>query len=128
MFTSSVTPRLAVLAGGAIGTALRLAVVTVVPAAPWGTLLVNVTGAGALGLLVGSLRGRVASPTALLVGTGVLGAFTTFSALAVELVAVLEAAPPSAIVHGLGSLGFGLAAATLGVSAGDRRSHRTAGE
>ena len=43
---------------------------------PWGTLAVNLTGALALGLLVGAELGGDALR---LVGTGLLGAYTTFS-------------------------------------------------
>lgn len=110
------------LAGGAVGTALRLAVVAGVGAVPWGTLVVNLTGAGALGFVTARLRGRTASsPTGALVASGVLGAYTTFSALAVELLALLDGAPVAVVVYGLGSLVLGLAAAAAGLAAGDRR-------
>jgi CrcB protein len=46
---------------------------------PWGTLAVNLTGAFALGLLVG-----VADDTYRLFGTGLLGAYTTFSTWMLE--------------------------------------------
>ena len=57
---------------------------------PSATLLVNVTGAFAMGLLVAFLvdrpgAHRLARP---FVGVGVLGGWTTFSALAVEVVAL----------------------------------------
>lgn len=79
-----------VAAGGTIGTALREAVTMVVPdldVFPIATFGINLLGAFALGLLlelltrsgpdVGRRRG-----IRLLVGTGVLGGFTTYSALA----------------------------------------------
>jgi len=79
-----------VFAGGAIGTVLRT--LLLLPTAPWwqtwGLLVVNVVGALALGLLTGAMLRRVASErdrrTRLLLGTGVLGGFTTYSALAVH--------------------------------------------
>jgi fluoride exporter len=46
---------------------------------PWGTLAVNLSGAFALGLLVG-----VADDTYRLLGTGLLGAYTTFSTWMLE--------------------------------------------
>jgi CrcB protein len=46
---------------------------------PWGTLAVNVSGSFALGLLVGA-----ADDTYRLLGTGLLGAFTTFSTWVLE--------------------------------------------
>jgi fluoride exporter len=49
----------------------------------WGTLLVNLLGSGLLGWLVGhGVEGR----PLLLVGTGFCGAFTTYSAVAVQSV------------------------------------------
>jgi fluoride exporter len=46
---------------------------------PWGTLAVNLSGAFALGLLVG-----VADDAYRLLGTGLLGAYTTFSTWMLE--------------------------------------------
>ena len=48
---------------------------------PWGTLAVNLTGALALGVLVGA---AVDGDAYRLAGTGLLGAFTTFSTWALE--------------------------------------------
>lgn len=48
---------------------------------PFGTLVVNLTGALALGLLVGLAAG---GDTLRLLGTGLLGAYTTFSTWAFE--------------------------------------------
>lgn len=75
-------PLLLVFAGGSVGTAARLAVGLAVPDAggvPVATLLVNVLGA----LLIGILAARLPQTTGLRVflGTGVLGGFTTYSAL-----------------------------------------------
>jgi CrcB protein len=42
---------------------------------PWGTLAVNLTGAFALGFVTGKLSGDAQ----MLVGTGLLGGYTTFS-------------------------------------------------
>ena len=78
--------------GGVVGSLGRYAVGTALPHAPggfpWATLTVNVTGAFAMGLLVAYLVDRpgvhrLARP---FVGVGVLGGWTTFSALAVEAV------------------------------------------
>ncbi len=87
---------LAVLAtvaiGGVIGSLGRYAVGAALPHQggdfPWATLVVNVTGAFAMGLLVAYLVDRpgvhrLARP---FVGVGVLGGWTTFSALAVDAV------------------------------------------
>jgi CrcB protein len=48
---------------------------------PWGTLTVNLTGSIALGLLVGA---AVDGDAYRLAGTGLVGAFTTFSTWALE--------------------------------------------
>ena len=87
---------LAVLAtvalGGVIGSLGRYAVGVALPHQggdfPWATLAVNVSGAFAMGLLVAYLVDRpgvhrLARP---FVGVGLLGGWTTFSALAVDAV------------------------------------------
>ncbi|QKE82841.1 CrcB family protein [Arthrobacter sp. NEB 688] len=81
-----------VAAGGVLGSLGRwgvgLALPHTVGAFPWATFVVNVTGAFAMGLLVAFLVDRpgvhrLARP---FVGVGVLGGWTTFSALAVDAV------------------------------------------
>jgi CrcB protein len=72
--------------------AVGLALPHGVGAFPWATFLVNVTGALAMGLLVGYLVDRpgthpLARP---FVGVGLLGGWTTFSALAVDVVNLAE--------------------------------------
>ena len=61
------------------------------PAFPLGTLVVNVTGSIALGLVVGLglYHGLPATPCTL-IGTGFLGAYTTFSTFSYETVRLLE--------------------------------------
>jgi CrcB protein len=87
---------LAVLAGGAIGSALRYAIggVWLTPvslAFPWGTLLVNVSGSMALGFL-----GRYFAPPQashalfLFLTVGICGGYTTFSAFTLETFALIE--------------------------------------
>ena len=84
---------LAVVAlGGVVGSLGRYAVGLLLPHAagefPWATWLVNVSGAFAMGLLVAFLvdrpgTHRLARP---FLGVGILGGWTTFSALAVDVV------------------------------------------
>jgi fluoride exporter len=58
------------------------------PGLPWGTLFVNVAGSLAMGLLVGGLlqmdNAALARDLRLLLATGVLGGFTTFSAFSLD--------------------------------------------
>ncbi len=103
-----------VAAGGAVGGLARDAIGRAAPTAPDAfpvtTLLVNVGGAFLLGVLLGVLarRGTPEHPLRLLLGVGVLGAFTTFSTLAVEIVRLGQAGRP----------GLGLAAAAASVAVG----------
>ena len=64
---------------------------------PWATLAVNLSGSWLLGLLVGSAA-RLGLPPWLqeAAGTGFLGAFTTFSAFSIQMVAMFEAGNYSA--------------------------------
>lgn len=88
-----------VMSGGAIGTLARyltgrLAGLIMPGAAwPWGTFAVNLIGGFAMGLLAGWLaRGSILSgePVRLLLGVGVLGGFTTFSAFSLDTMMMIE--------------------------------------
>ena len=120
-----VRPRLLLLvfAGGVLGAAARQVIVLAMPEAsgvPWGILLVNLVGAFALGLLVGVLGRSVESTrrrdVRLFVGTGVIGGFTTYSALAVDTVLLLESAPGVGIAYALSSVIAGVACAAAGLA------------
>jgi CrcB protein len=122
---------LAVFAAGVFGTAARLGIDILVPAEPGGlplsTLLINTIGAFLLGALVASIPRH--SPEWLRAGatTGLLGSFTTFSALtvaAVELTGSGDAAPAAALL--LISVAAGVTAAVLGMAAGAAVSGRRA--
>lgn len=115
--------------GGTVGTAGRYAVTHLVGTThliPWATLAVNVCGAFLLGLLLERLAraGPETSRRRMLrlgLGTGVLGGFTTYSALALELHDLLGAAEfAAATAYGLGSVCAGLVACTAGVLLGTR--------
>lgn len=81
---------LAVALGGAVGSVLRygvsgLAYRLLGSTFPWGTLVVNVTGCFLIGILWGLVERYPLRPsTNLLVFTGILGAFTTFSTFGLE--------------------------------------------
>jgi CrcB protein len=77
-----------------------------------GTLVVNITGAFALGLLV-----NVAPPVITVVGVGGLGAYTTFSSFARDAVALAEQRRPAlALVYVALTCALGVSAAAVGVA------------
>ncbi|USQ79940.1 CrcB family protein [Ornithinimicrobium faecis] len=120
---------LVVTVGGALGTTGRYAVTHLIGTThliPWATLLVNVVGAFLLGLLLERLsRAGPETPARQVVrlglGTGVLGGFTTYSALALELHDLLAAAEvAAAVAYGVGSVCAGLVACAGGIALGAR--------
>ena len=111
-----------VAAGGAVGALARVALAEAFPVSPdelpWTTLVENVGGALLLGWLLTLLLERV--PTSdelrLLLCTGTLGAFTTYSTFATELAErLLGGHPLLALVYAVTSVTVGLAAATAGI-------------
>jgi len=115
----------AVAAGGAVGTLLRgVSLLLAAPEAgeiPWVTIGENLGGAFLLGLFTMGLFRRAPDATRLhlFLATGVLGSFTTFSALAVDVVHLAHAgAGAGAALYLVVSIAGGLAAALLGLMAG----------
>ncbi|MFO6447812.1 fluoride efflux transporter CrcB [Erythrobacter sp. NE805] len=114
---SPLVASLNVAVGGAAGSVLRYHVGRAASglagpgnAFPWGTLAVNIAGSLAMGALLGWLaRGSMAESASenarLLIGVGLLGGFTTFSAFSAELVTMLH--------RGQAGLAAGYAAASL---------------
>jgi len=86
---------------------------------PWGTLLINVTGSLAMGLLVGwmALRPDGASQNLrLFLATGVLGGYTTFSTFSLEAVLLWQRGDlAAAMAYVLGSLICGVAGLAVGL-------------
>ena len=86
---------LLVMIGGAAGAAARFHLSSAVGRGttfPWGTLAVNILG----GLLMGLLVARGPSENMrLLLGVGVLGGFTTFSAFSLETIGLLQRGMPA---------------------------------
>ena len=88
---------------------------------PWPTLAVNVIGSLAMGALLGWLaRGPVSAPTGetlrLLVGVGLLGGFTTFSAFSAEMVTLMHRGLLlQALGYGGASIIAGMAAFVIGL-------------
>jgi fluoride exporter len=87
---------------------------------PWGTFVVNVSGSLALGVLVGLLLAQGLDPDVrTLVGTGFLGAYTTFSTYAYETVRVAADPPPRrglAVAYAFGSVVASVLAAAAGLA------------
>ncbi|MFD6816813.1 CrcB family protein [Microbacterium sp. NPDC060132] len=113
---------LLVALGGTVGTAARLALGLALPdpgGFPRAVLLANLLGA----LLIGVVAARLpaSADLRLLLGTGVLGGFTTYSAFMTGTVALWGTAPLLAVAYAAGSLVLGLAAAALGLRLGRPR-------
>ncbi len=104
-----------VAAGGALGSVARYlvsvwAVLQWGAAFPWGTLIVNVLGSAAIGVLGGiGLSGDLR----LFLITGILGGFTTFSAFSLETGVLWDRAPWLAVAYVAASLILGLSAFAL---------------
>lgn len=114
-----------VAVGGALGSLGRYAVGLGLPHRvgefPWGTMVVNLSGAFAIGLLVAYLMDRPGShPLARpFLGVGVLGGWTTYSAFAVDLLQLADAGRITALLaYAVGTLLLGTLAVGAGTAAG----------
>ena len=86
---------------------------------PVGTAVINISGSLLLGLVVGLSGAVLPDPARLVLGTGLLGGYTTFSTAAVETVRLAaERREGFAWVNGLGMLLAAVACAGLGVGLG----------
>ena len=120
-------PFLLVAAGGALGSALRYGVSLMLvredlrAGFPWATFAVNVVGSFFLGMVAESLVGRrvFGVDARVVVGTGLLGGFTTYSSFNLETLGLIDAGE-----HGRAGLYVGatlvvcLMAGLLGLYAG----------
>ncbi|MGO4692286.1 fluoride efflux transporter CrcB [Glaciibacter sp. 2TAF33] len=107
---------------GGLGAAARLVLDGLVRARiqtafPVGTALINVTGSLLLGFLTAlALSHAVPEEWQLVLGTGFLGGYTTFSTASFETVRLLQAARyRAALANGLGTLLGAIVAAALGL-------------
>lgn len=113
-----------VAAGGGVGTGLRYLITVSIPTpaqVPLATLGINVVGAFLLGVLLELLArhgsdDRRSRRIRLGLGTGGLGGFTTYSALATETVTLGAVHPALASAYALGTLIIGAAASAAGIS------------
>jgi fluoride exporter len=112
-----------VAGGGAVGTGLRYVITMLVPKSagvPIATFGINVVGAFLLGVLLEQLADHSIDTgwsrrIRLGIGTGGLGGFTTYSALATETVTLGIAHPGRAIAYGFGTVIIGAAASIAGI-------------
>jgi len=113
-----------VFAGGSAGTGARALLAEAVPSVgglPVAILGINIVGAFALGFLLDALARRGPDTGArrlrLLLGTGLLGGFTTYSALSLDTAGLLaDGHALRATAYGLGSVVGGLLAAGAGAA------------
>jgi CrcB protein len=119
-----VTPVL-VAAAGSAGAVLRFVVDHLaqrrrMTTFPVGILVVNVTGAFALGIATSAALHHALSPNGLAIaGVGFLGAYTTFSSFSFDTARLLGRGTRAvALSNGLLTLGLGLAAAGAGLAVG----------
>ena len=86
---------------------------------PYGTLICNLIGGLAMGVLVGILAHRGGADQErwrLLLGVGVLGGFTTFSAFSLETALMIEESRyGQALGYATASVGLSIAALFLGL-------------
>jgi CrcB protein len=118
---------LGVLIGGGLGALARYLLEGVVAPRqrspfPLSTLVVNVTGSAALGLIVGlASRGTLSSQWTTWVGTGLVGGYTTFSTFTYETVRLIESGAWTYAAWNValsGPLSFGVAAVAYLLSRG----------
>ncbi len=108
--------------GGALGSAARYGAGVAAPrwfgvGFPWGTLIVNVAGGLAIGVLMARV-GPEQETLRLLLGVGALGGFTTFSTFSLETVRLMEQAPGHAMLYAAASLILSVGACWAGLMLG----------
>ncbi len=109
--------------GGVLGAVSRFALSLAIPTEsgryPWGTFVINVSGSAVLGFVLIMLieqfpRGRLARA---IIGTGFIGAYTTFSTFTVEaLLLIRDGHPDIALAYLAASVAAGLAAVWVGMT------------
>lgn len=112
---------IAIAGAGGLGAVLRLVLDGMMRARrggtfTWGTVVINISGSFVLGLVTGLALTATMTPNAVLVvGTGFLGGYTTFSTASFETVRLLQARKwLRAITNGFGVV----LVATLAAAAG----------
>ena len=86
---------------------------------PWHTMVINITGSFAMGLLISlmALRWNVGNDLRAFLTTGVLGGYTTFSAFSLDFAVLVERkAYTLAGAYALGSVAISLIAIFVGMA------------
>jgi fluoride exporter len=115
----------AVAIGAAIGGVLRYVIGQLFlqrfgPGFPYGTLFINVSGSFLIGIVAQLALTRAFGMTPLLrllLATGVLGGYTTFSTFSLDALTLLESGALPALMYTLASVVLGFAGAGLGIVA-----------
>jgi fluoride exporter len=113
----------ALACGGVFGALCRYAISLAIPTEtgefPWSTFLINLSGSAVLGFVLILLieqfpRGRLARPV---IGTGIIGAYTTFSTFEVDTVELIrDGHVASAVTYMTASVVGGLLFVWLGMA------------
>lgn len=108
--------------GGSVGSMLRI-LISIAAISPMGTLLVNFIGSFLLGWFANSTLARIIPPSyRIAITTGVIGSFTTFSTLSVEVVQlIVEHEVALAFLYMFSSMFGGLLFAYLGLKIGRKK-------
>jgi CrcB protein len=116
---------IAVFLGGSAGTAARMALGTLIPNTdstfPFSTLIINIVGSFTLGFLTARVWPKAPVWVRAALGPGVLGGFTTFSALIVAVVTITASGQAVlALLYLVATLLLGFGAAAAGLRLGHR--------
>lgn len=121
-------PSLWVGLGGAPGAVCRygveLAFANHASSFPWGTFVINITGAFLLGCIVARAESGEEGGDLLrcFAGIGFCGAFTTFSSVNLEMLEMMRShSAPLAALYFVSSFACGIAAAALGAMLGEKK-------
>lgn len=110
------------LAGG-LGAAFRYLTDFALPAPvrskfPWATLIVNALGSFLIGIVAGAMPTLLPESTSTVLGTGLLGGYTTFSAASLQTVQLVRKRKSfQAAIYALGSFVLCLALGIVGLTA-----------
>jgi fluoride exporter len=117
---------IAVAVGAAIGGVLRYVVGQIFlqrfgPGFPYGTLFINVTGSVLIGVVAQLAATRAFGVTPLvriLLATGILGGYTTFSTFSLDALTLFESGALPALIYTFASVVLGFGGAALGIVIG----------